>query len=603
MGEHLVQCFLQNKIAARIFEAERERLLPNLSDQNALARLGTLLRSEMKEQPFTLLHPGTSCWADRPELAILAEELGFTLIAPPPRVVSLFSSKLSFLSAAEKYQLPSLVLSLEPLHTLREIERFLEDEKFPIVLKSARGLGGGGICVLHSEEDVLTKLELWLEQLRVNQGEIIVFPERYLEGGRIVSLPFARVDGEGTQFFPLIDVSLQSRGRKLVQFCPAEIIAPKLEKSLQKAANQIIETSRYLGVGAIEFIVEDDQYYVLEGVARLGTSFRLWEKVAGTHALDWQLAALGVLPKPKLPAKSSELFGASFRIYAEDPLLQLPQPGLISELSTERVWSTQTSLAELHFGVEEGDEIKAQHSGILAELYSFSNHPKSVFTLAQGALEETWIAGSLQTNQRFLWELIQHPWIKEKIFHAGFVDEEFLPAIRPNRAILEVVAGIGALLDPVLPGDRFAMAGKYVPPIEESIEWTRGPEHFKAANMSGLKGEVSLLDGSTLRVSAYPLAKNRWKIRAGIWELILKKVPAGEIPLKKVSSLVPGRVHAILFREGAIIEAHNPILMVQSLGMLVPHALPVKVRILKWKVSAEEFVNTGQELADFEVID
>ena len=33
----------------------------------------------MLSHPFTLLHPGTGIWADRPELQILADELGFVL--------------------------------------------------------------------------------------------------------------------------------------------------------------------------------------------------------------------------------------------------------------------------------------------------------------------------------------------------------------------------------------------------------------------------------------------------------------------------------------------------------------------------------------------
>ncbi len=69
-----------------------------------------------------------------------------------------------------------------------------------------------------------------------------------------------------------------------------------------------------------------------------------------------------------------------------------------------------------------------------------------------------------------------------------------------------------------------------------------------------------------------------------------------------ILSLVPGRVHAILFRGGAVVPAHRPLLIIESLGMLVPHALPVQVRILKWRVATDSEIPSGEELADFEIL-
>jgi biotin carboxyl carrier protein len=66
--------------------------------------------------------------------------------------------------------------------------------------------------------------------------------------------------------------------------------------------------------------------------------------------------------------------------------------------------------------------------------------------------------------------------------------------------------------------------------------------------------------------------------------------------------MIPGRVHSVLFRGGATVPAHEPLLIVESLGMLIPHALPVEVRIHRWKVAAEDRVFAGQELAEFEIL-
>jgi hypothetical protein len=142
-----------------------------------------------------------------------------------------------------------------------------------------------------------------------------------------------------------------------------------------------------------------------------------------------------------------------------------------------------------------------------------------------------------------------------------------------------------------------------IAPRSEAVSWVGGPEHFEVGSLRGVRGVLQTESSGSLRLTAYPLVQNRWKVRVGIWEVILKRIPLADAAVKRVSSLVPGRVHALLFREGAEIEAHHPMLMIQSLGVLVPHALPVRVRVLKWKISAEEEVQTGQELAEFEIIE
>ena len=57
----------------------------------------------------------------------------------------------------------------------------------------------------------------------------------------------------------------------------------------------------------------------------------------------------------------------------------------------------------------------------------------------------------------------------------------------------------------------------------------------------------------------------------------------------------------MLFREGTVIPAHEAFLIIESLGVLVPHALPKDVRVIKWKVAAEDRVTVGQDLADLEL--
>ena len=78
-----------------------------------------------------------------------------------------------------------------------------------------RGGAGFGIFVVRSAEDLEKCFPLWLEQLRRNSGEAILFSEKYVESARRIVVLFARFHDGRTEIFAWSDASLQSRYRKV----------------------------------------------------------------------------------------------------------------------------------------------------------------------------------------------------------------------------------------------------------------------------------------------------------------------------------------------------------------------------------------------------
>ena len=197
--------------------------------------------------------------------------------------------------------------------------------------------------------DLGPKLGLWIEQLRRHSGEVMLIAERYVEGARYVVLPFARLLDGHFEAFPTVDASLQSRFRKIVEFCPCENIDAPVVERLKAWARALAEASGFVGVGSLEFMVDGTRAYLVEALARLDTNFHLWERVAGTRAVRWQLAGLEGAEAADAPprAERPEWHAAlSLRLYAEDSVLQLPQPGTIFELSECETWEFPGAIAE-----------------------------------------------------------------------------------------------------------------------------------------------------------------------------------------------------------------------------------------------------------------
>ena len=356
--------------------------------------------------------------------------------------------------------------------------------------------------------------------------------------------------------------------------------------------------------------------------------------------MDWQLetflpktaGAKAVTGQPSIVSSFGQS-GVCFRLYAEDPLLQLPQPGLIQELSPRREWRLAGASGELSWNFEAGQTVPFDDAGLLAIGYAGASDRRQALHVARGMLDEIWVAGSLRTNQRFLAELVMHPWVREGVFHAGFVDEEFLPDARPTPDETQLFAAVAAWWTnrksvrqaeawsvPYWVGDR------WIRPEADVLDWDEDAVFWKApvvepdsnsAELFGLSGRLKSADGRAVRLCVFPLADDRWMIRIGEWTLSVRRAKpapakiaavqasgtsASSRRIPQVSALVSGRVHALLFREGAAIAPHETLVLVESLRTLVPHAVPRGFLLKKWYVAADQLVTQGQPLADLEGI-
>src|SRR4051812_18784027 len=81
--------------------------LPTMVDQESLEKVRNLLfQFASVSGNEGVIHPGTTLWAERPELPSIAQQLGLTVISPPAGILSFFANKLNFLSDLEVLGIP-----------------------------------------------------------------------------------------------------------------------------------------------------------------------------------------------------------------------------------------------------------------------------------------------------------------------------------------------------------------------------------------------------------------------------------------------------------------------------------------------------------------
>jgi len=149
-------------------------------------------------------------------------------------------------------------------------------------------------------------------------------------------------------------------------------------------------------------------------------------------------------------------------------------------------------------------------------------------------------------------------------------------------------------------GAKWGVGVLWVTPEAELI-----PEHV--VSETGFSGTFKH-DGQEHRFLFEQVLEDRWLAHFGVWTLPIRRVRSGAkkkaepTRIRKILALAPGRIHALLRHPGEVLQPHDRACMLESIGILVPHAVPIAVRLLEWKVAPGEVVEAGRELAVLELL-
>lgn len=595
----------------------KEGELPRVTDLDAQVRFREIFsrfkrRDEVDPFEHLWVHPGVTLWSERPELEGWARQAGLYTITSSAKNLQLFWNMHQTLSVARNAGIPTLVVSDEPVTSVREIEAAIrklaaEDKAaFPLVLKSAyRVRGGFASRVLKNLDDLKEWVPIWMDQVQEASGATLLFFERFLESARCYVQPFARRKDGHVEFFPVIDGSLMFEGKNWVEVCPAQTLDQEICAKLEDYSKKFLEAADFVGVGNLVFMSNGVDAFLSEALGRVNFGYHLWESVARTKAVQWQLHTLApallrehpeISPGGRSPA--SGICGINLKIYAEDTWLKIPHPGMVHEVSFKTEWNESDFEGSLIWDVVPGQNVDWKSSGSLGQVTLFSTSWTAALQSARKILSEVWICGSIQTNERFLHELLSHPWVEESMFYTGFVDEEFIPKQAPDAAWLQVMADALAEVTSILgPDESFMWMNQKLPPPGKKLNWTQRVEFWGGFN-KGVKGFYQNDEGKVERICVYPLHARRLVVRLQNWFFSVRRSEKGR-PLQ-LMALTSGRVHSVFFKEDSLVPAKHTFLILESHQNLVSHRLPVAVKVKKLKVRAEDEVLAGQELAELE---
>lgn len=168
---------------------------------------------------------------------------------------------------------------------------------YPLMVKASEGGGGKGIRRVEKREDLATAL------LQV-QTEVVgspVFLMQLFSGGRHLEVQVLADQHGHVTTLNGRDCSIQRRHQKIIEEGPPVIADSDTLEKMERAAASLARAVGYVGVGTVEYLYRDGQFYFLEMNPRLQVEHTVTELVTDVNLpLAMLLVGMGI-PLSQIP--------------------------------------------------------------------------------------------------------------------------------------------------------------------------------------------------------------------------------------------------------------------------------------------------------------
>ncbi len=278
------------------------------------------------------VHPGYGFLSENARFAEIVEAHGYTFIGPKPEHIRLMGDKISAKRAVKAAGLPVVPGTDCAVEDPQEALAAAEAIGFPVLIKAAAGGGGRGMKVAADRTALPEALATAQAEAKAAFGDGSVYLERYLSGPRhievqVIADAFGAVVHLGER-----DCSLQRRHQKVLEEAPSPAINAETRDRIGRHVAEAIATFGYLGVGTVEFLYDNGEFYFIEMNTRLQVEHPVTEAVTDIDLVREQIRIAAGLP---LSFRQEEVVfeghAIECRINAENPRTFIPSPGLITD--------------------------------------------------------------------------------------------------------------------------------------------------------------------------------------------------------------------------------------------------------------------------------
>ncbi|HZP78938.1 MAG TPA: acetyl-CoA carboxylase biotin carboxylase subunit [Pseudolabrys sp.] len=276
------------------------------------------------------VHPGYGFLSENARFAEILREHNIHFIGPKPEHIRIMGDKIEAKRTAKKLGIPVVPGSEGGVTSDADAIAIARTIGFPVLVKAAAGGGGRGMKVALSEADLANALATARAEAKAAFGDDAVYLEKYLQKPRHIEIQVLG-DGKGNAVhLGERDCSLQRRHQKVWEEGPSPALNAVARDKIGETVAKAMRDLKYLGVGTVEFLYEDGEFYFIEMNTRIQVEHPVTEMITD---IDLIFEQIRVAAGAELTIKQSDVrfhgHAIECRINAENPVSFRPSPGRI----------------------------------------------------------------------------------------------------------------------------------------------------------------------------------------------------------------------------------------------------------------------------------
>ena len=346
------------------------------------------------------VHPGYGFLSENQRFAEIIKEHNIKFIGPKPEHIKIMGNKIMAKKIMEDNGVP-IIPGLNKIDDANKIKKFADKVKFPIIIKAANGGGGKGMRVVRNINEIQKSINAAKIESKKSFNDDTVYVEKYLSNPKHIEIQILADNHDNIITLGERDCSIQRKHQKLIEESPSKILSNSEREKISELSRKALKSINYEGVGTLEFLYENKQFYFMEMNTRLQVEHPVTEMVTATDLVKEQiLVAYG--EKLKLSQENINIKGHSIecRINAESSETFIPSPGKVNQYHQPGGLGVRVDSA-----VYQGYVIPPHYDSMIAKLITYGENRSDCIQKMKRALEEFVIIGidtNIQLHQKII---------------------------------------------------------------------------------------------------------------------------------------------------------------------------------------------------------
>lgn len=350
------------------------------------------------------IHPGIGFLSEKAEFAQMVVDHGFTWIGPAPEIIAKMGDKVVAKETAKAMGLPVIPGSDGAVKTVDDAKKIAAEMGYPVLLKAASGGGGKGMKPAINEDEIEQAFQLASAEAKAAFGDDTLYMEKLLLYPRHIEIQILGDNYGNAVHLGERDCSIQRNHQKVVEEAPSPALNAEQREYIGNLSAEVAAKLGYCGLGTIEYLFENGNFYFMEMNTRLQVEHPVTEMITDIDLVREQIrVASGA--KLALTQADIKLTGHSIecRINAEHPETFAPSPGLITETHFPGGLNVRVDSA-----IYDGYRVPQYYDSMIAKLIVGGKSRNECLMRLRRCLQE-FVVDGIHTNVALHKQIIEQP--------------------------------------------------------------------------------------------------------------------------------------------------------------------------------------------------